>query len=658
MRLFDALDRMKKSQLQAYFQYWYPDLAMESSREKLVSRLQEAMTNPTTICRRFDTLRSPERRFLQGLLLLPDSTGSVGEIRSQGPCRRIEDFETESILRRLREQGFLHKAFVDGQDGRPVDCFLIPEEIAGALQTSVDGEQRAAEELLSLRLAAGCDLRRTAALADIAAVRARIKAVTDPTLRAVIWSALEDYGGILPLSVWRRAGGQGRLSTPEWRHALQEAHLGTAGMLNLKEFGIDLEEEALCIHQEIVVAHAHAHAFEHCGEEDSHLRVGADLLIDLSRLLQIVVIHPLELTREGSLYKRADEKLRGEFVLSGCENLFEGGVLAHLIALAERLSLVERRNGHLRAHGARSKAWERSDVLERIKRIYELFVKERGRERYSFHQRYLRRIFIDMLAKSPVGRPLSTHGFVRAVTARFLLSLGALKIRHAFKERVDGSLRDEMLLVPLERLSYDLYFWLVHRLALLGIVDLGYRRGHLYSLALSPLGAAVLGCPAAGSDGQEGLLVNPDFEVLQFPGGIQAAEDAFFLSRFADRLGSDRVRRYRITRDSVKRAALTGLTIDAMLSFLSARAREEVPGNVLYTIREWADGLELVRRQHAVVLRSRTPGGMDRLVEVLAEAGESFERVGPTVMMLTGTNAERSLVQLKDKLQEEGLHID
>jgi len=80
--------------------------------------------------------------------------------------------------------------------------------------------------------------------------------------------------------------------------------------------------------------------------------------------------------------------------------------------------------------------------------------------------------------------------------------------------------------VPLERLYYDLYHWLVHRLGLLGVADLGYRDGHLESLALSSLGAAVLGHAGAPAAQTGGLLVNPDFEILQFPGSEHEAEDS------------------------------------------------------------------------------------------------------------------------------------
>jgi hypothetical protein len=661
MRLAQALDGMNKSQLQVYYQHWYPREEMERSREHLVEKLRAAMTDPSRICRKFDVLRSAEKGFLQAILMLEDRAGSVAEIRRQRPARRIADFEVESVLKRLKEQGFLLKAGGDGRDGNRADWFTVPEEIAEALGVTLDVEKRGVGELLSLsasRVRTGNRVRDLAPAVDMDAVRERVNAIADPTLRAVLWSALEDYSGVLTLSVWRRAGSRGRLNRRAWRQELEEKELGTTGVLNLKDYGIDLEEEALCVYQEIVQAHGMSQTELDAGENDVEMAVGADLVIDLSRLLQIVFIEPLELTRDGYLYKRTEERLRSRFVLTSYENLFEGRILEHLVALAGRLQLVARREGKLRINAARVKLWEKRGVLRRIKQMFDLFLEDRGREHYSFHQRYLRRIFVELLCRSQTGRWTPARGMVKMALAQFLLSLQKLGVATAFHDRVNGNFGHEPLLVSFERLQYDLYFWLVHRLALLGIVNLGYRRGHLHSVALSSLGASVLGGEDVEAVTGGGLLVNPDFEVLQLPGGAREAEDSFILSRFAERTGSDRVKRYRLTRESVKRAILAGMGLNDLLSFLEDRAREVIPGNVTYTVREWAEGLELIRRHRAVVLRSRTGEGMDRLLDVLKEKKIPFERVAPTIVLLRGTKGERALLLVREKLRDEGIYID
>ena len=79
---------------------------------------------------------------------------------------------------------------------------------------------------------------------------------------------------------------------------------------------------------------------------------------------------------------------------------------------------------------------------------------------------------------------------------------------------------------------------------------------------------------------------------------------------------------------------------------------------MLYTIKEWAEGVELIHRERAVVLRSRTPEAMDRLLGVLEEKKIVAERLTPTVSLVKGTRGERALNQLRDRLRESGIYID
>jgi len=660
MKLADVLEQMNKSQLQAYYQHWFPQAPMERTRDALVEKLRAAMTDPECICSRFEALRPAEKCFIQALLLLEDCVGTVSEIRRERPARRIADFEMESILRRLKEQGFLQKVS-RVRDGRRDECFTIPEEMAEALRAVVDVERRGAGELLSLAAALdrfGVRSVNVQEACTTQAARERINAIGDPTLRAVVWSALEDYGGILTSSVWRRAGGTGRLNKAAWRRELEERFLGTTGCLNLRDFGIDLEEESLCIYQEIVFAYGMKQAREEVQENEIELSVGGDLVVDLSRLLQILLIEPLDVTRDGFLYKRTEEKLTSQFVLTSYSNLFEGRVLEHLVGLADRLKLVSRSEGKMRINPARVRVWEKRSVRGRVKKIFELFLDETSREHYSFHQRYLRRILLDLLGRFPPRTYLGVRGLVKAAVARFLLNLQKFGIERQYKARIEGNFRTETSLVPLQRLTYDLYFWLVHRLALAGVVDVGYRRAHLHSVALSPLGAAVLGVSEPGESEEGGLLVNPDFEVIQLPGGADHAEETFMLSRFAERTASDRVKRYRLTRESIKRAILSGMKLEEILDVLNRSARKDIPANVLYSLQEWAEGVELIHRERAVVLRSRTPEGMDRLVEVLTERKVRVERLTPTVCIVKGTRGERALSQLRERLKENGIYID
>jgi len=92
-----------------------------------------------------------------------------------------------------------------------------------------------------------------------------------------------------------------------------------------------------------------------------------------------------------------EEKLKQEFVLASYGGLGEGRLLELLVALATKLKLVERTDGRLQVQMTRVKAWERKDVLARVKRIFEAFLKEHTRDHYSFHQKFLREIALEEL---------------------------------------------------------------------------------------------------------------------------------------------------------------------------------------------------------------------------------------------------------------------
>ena len=147
---------------------------------------------------------------------------------------------------------------------------------------------------------------------------------------------------------------------------------------------------------------------------DTVISTGSDLIVDLNRLLQLLYIQPLELTREGVLYRRMEEKLKQEFVLASYGGLGEGRLLELLLALAARLKLVERTDGRLQVQTARVKAWERKDVCARVKRVFEVFLKEHTRDHYSFHQKFLRSIALEELGALAPETFVSARGFVRA----------------------------------------------------------------------------------------------------------------------------------------------------------------------------------------------------------------------------------------------------
>jgi hypothetical protein len=127
---------------------------------------------------------------------------------------------------------------------------------------------------------------------------------------------------------------------------------------------------------------------------------------------------------------------------------------------------------------------------------------------------------------------------------------------------------------------------------------------------------------------------------------------------FADRQGSDKVKRYKVTRESVKRGIVAGLTREDMIGFLEKNAHGAVPPNVLFSVKEWTDGVELVRLQKVHLLRAHSSGGADRLAAILEAKEIPFERLNTTTVMVRGGKHERAVKDLQEHFRDHGLFVE
>ncbi|MBN1420365.1 MAG: helicase-associated domain-containing protein [Planctomycetes bacterium] len=652
MTLGDYLGDKKKSQLQAFHLHWLPGEEVTSARGALLANLARAMGDPGIVRERFDRLKRPQRDFLLALLGSEGYASTSRTIRHSGVGQRIEDFELKSAVETLRDQGFIQTSTSHRWIDAGTEEYVIPREIGDALRVTIDIEEREPKEILGLgpRVAPQWD-------DPAAAVSSAIEALADADLRALAVRAIEDHDGILMRSHAHLDGDRPRLHRSEWRGALEEAGIGTTGVLSLKDYGIEVEEEALVIYPRNVHAVQRRQAAESPEEIDGELSLGVDLIIDLARLLDFLRTEPLELTREGSLYKKSEERLAPKFVLYPHADRFEGRVVEKLVSLAGRLHLIDRDASRLRPDTVRVRLWEKKDIIDRTRAILDHFLADGMGARGSFHQRPLREIFIDEI--SAIGdRWARMRPLLSASVARFLAEIESRGIAREFQSRFRGEVGHESLIVPFARLHHDLSYWIVNRLALLGIVDLGYRGVHVTAVRISPLGAAALRLPWPEGTEEKALLVNPDFEVMLFPGGPRSWDVTHTVSRFADRIGWEQVKRYRLHRESIKRGVLSGLTPDAIVTFLSQEGRAPIPKNVAYSIREWSEGVEFIRRQRAILLRGQSPEGVARLAEALRRRGIAFEAATDLILIVRGTRNEKALTIAREELREEGLFLD
>ena len=679
MLLKDLLQESSKAQLQAYYVYWFPGKEIAGTREKLAADLYEAMTDHGRVRQRFDALPRSHKAFVLTLLMKAGCSATVNEVRAHRQGRVIEGFEVEGLLKSLQEQCYIVKA--SGTGGYASEVFAVPEELAVALRRTIAVEERDPLEMLSLRRHGGAQESPTEEAEDLSA---RIQGLADAELVRLVKVALSEHMGVLTHSAAVQAGlfsgaatsanggsqeARG-LSRPEWRRELEEKGLGTTGILSLKDFGIDLEEEGLFVYQENVHAASLAAAQAGAGHHDEEISLGVDLIIDLDRALEVLRSEVLEVTREGNIYRKIEERIAEQFVTSHYKEFQDGLPVGHVLDLCRRLQFFEEEGQRLTVDPLRRRVWRKKPLLRKVEQIHEIYRNENRGHRWSFHQPLIREIFIDQLLKIQPGSWLVARPFLTAAISKYLQRLDEEQVSKTFQERCTGDFQNETLVVPLSKLYHDLLYWVTHRLVLLGLVDAGYKDGSFHSLRLSRLGLTHFGlsapetAPPAAQNGAEKrkvsanaqVLINPDFEILVYP---EAPEEAsWMVSLFADRVNSDRVKRYRLSRESLKRGIVAGLHGDEILQFLEGNSRGPVPPNVAFSIREWTDGVEVVRRQKVTVLTAHSASGCERLRQILEARDVPHERLNDTTIMVRGVKNERLLKELEGEFEDLGLYVE
>lgn len=664
MLLRDFFSGISKAQLQACYVYWFPGKEVLSVRERLMGELLEVMTDQGRVRQRFDGLSKSQQGFVVSLLVQPHFSATVDAVRANKYGRVIADFEVEGVLKSLQEAGYIVRTA--GTGGYANEVFTIPEELGNAVLRTVPVEERSPRDLLSLAAhlassanGAGDQERTNLQLGQ------RIESLEDPELRTLAALAIAEHGGILVHSTLAAPKGEPgppaalRLGRPDWKGELERLRVGTTGILSLKDYGIDVEEDGLFIFQELVHEAALEEAVRGKVECDREICAGADLLIDLERSLELLRTESLDVTREGNVYKKIEERIAGQFVTARYPELHEGSPVGHVIELGKRLQLVDEAQQKVVFDPLRRWVWRKKPLDDKISQVFEIYLSERRGHRWSFHQTQIRRIFLDLLKATHPGHWLVARPFLTATLSHYLANLDALDVRKAYTERCTGDFKNETLVVPLQKLNHDLSYWVVHRLGLLGVVDLGYQSGSFQALRLSRVGRKLLGVEAPAEvvePATRQLLVNPDFEILIFPEADEVL--SWKTSLFADRIDSDRMKRYRLNRESLKRGVVAGLTPDEIVSFLGENARGALPPNVLYSVKEWTDGVELVRLQKVQLLRCATPRGADKLASLLEAKNVSCERLNETTIMVRGTKHEKALSTLQELLRDHGLYVE
>jgi predicted transcriptional regulator len=397
-------------------------------------------------------------------------------------------------------------------------------------------------------------------------------------------------------------------------------------------------------------------------------------LWDLVLFVGLIYQNDIELTRSGSMPKRAAMKLLPLLTCARAQASLENTqvYLDMLKQEAKDLGLVQvppasGPNAKPRlVVGTKLDAWANTDLVGQVRRIFRRWPNNRWwvdefgagyREWYSYYLDTIaaREVVQRHLAKCQPGVWYSLEQFCQVVQGDdpFVLRpaqrfAGDTGYKMADELRANWPMTDGEVIAGIFRST----------LAELGIVALGYDRPVLPqpgeavnpdAFMVTELGAAVIhgNCPVQTTGPRVPLLVQPNFDVIVMEADMAAL---YRLIRFAAPVQIGRVSRFSITKDTLLRGLAQGLSLDEVLAFLQAGSQKPVPQNVIYTLRDWSRQYKEATISTVTLVEVADADLADELCRTGRLANLGLRRLGPCAIALPGTITMREVQRLLEKI--------
>ena len=334
-------------------------------------------------------------------------------------------------------------------------------------------------------------------------------------------------------------------------------------------------------------------------------------LWDLAALTAVAHHSDIELTRSGSLPKRAAQRLLpslvGERTRVGDEEAI--GYVELLKQESVDLGLVVAPRSTAKARGrlgpgAKLDSWARHDLVMQARRLFRRWPTDRWWVDLpgANYQEWLT-FYLEM----PVARE-AVQKLLRRCKPGVWYSLAS------FRATIQGD--NPYVLRPSQRYAGEAGFKLADDLRdqwettdgeiitgmfrstlyELGIVALGYDREAVPAAGenvnpdafmLTDLGAEVLTSELSASQQapRRSIVVQPNFQVLLMEPYMPAL---YWLVRHASLEQIGRVARFTLTREALADGLRRGSQIEDVIAFLEAHSQKALPQNVIYTLHDWA----------------------------------------------------------------------
>ena len=475
-------------------------------------------------------------------------------------------------------------------------------------------------------------------------------------LRDLVEKVLLEFGGLLPRTLFDRMDTDlPHWNARRWAKILEESIVGTVERLELGKYGIHHNDETLIVFNEVTLAWLKQVAVP--GDPDKpadEASIGVDLVSNITRFLAFIIDHQVRFTVRGEIFKTTEKRILSDLIPNPGRELERAEVLEFIYRFARREQLIESTGERTFALSTAGREWEERGFEEKLAALFQYVLEEVPGGTEAYHQIRMRQMLVRMMKRIEPGVWYDIMYLPFLARNSYLARLDELAVDDYFAARsssTGGGSED------LQRMAWGLVHWLRKRLYLLGIIDLGYDAGgHPVALRLTRTGARLLGMVEPESEAPRvgNLVVTPDFEVVLFPTGDDAAL-IHDLDRFCERAHQGDVRHFRVAESSVKRALVEGMSLQRVIETLELNARTPVPQNVLISLRDWADQAGLLRLSKEMVIRGQDPDHMRRFVQDPGVKGFVKKVLDDRSVQL---KAGRTATRMRSLLRELGFLIE
>ena len=577
-----------------------PDVA---SRDVLLRACTAAMEDAVRVERRMLELPRKLLDLLDTFLAEPGAARTVQALFQAHGKSFKSRFDLEASLAALQREGFLFPSKDRKWTSMDAPCWAVPGELADCVIGMRQQRESSIKDVITLQGFLDARYFRDRGAADAkaaeharkiykmylmeASILSRLGKLP-PRVRKVVDAALLHHGGIMPLSELEKEVDSEDLPDAELlKKCLEDSMTGTVGPMDMARFGIQPEANALIVFHEVILVALRDHASRNHPAVAEMLTCGVDLTTNAARFLRELSKTKVQFTTEGELFKASQKRIAG-LLLPVPGGLLNGeAVLDLLFRFCLHRRLVDRRGERSLRPTEQGAEFERAPLQQQLKDMLAFAVEERGLPGEHFHQARIRRVFLRLLRRADPEQWQEIQFLPFLARNAYLSQLDTHRAEDFFAARFQGG--GYVPTETLQQLERNLLVWIKRRLFPLGVVDIGMRDGRPVAMRLTRLGAELLEAePAAKVGGTRStVIVNPDFELLLFPGD-DLHEAVHVFDRFARRIKSDHVHQFRLERETVQAGIADGIGLAQILQELNDRARAPLPQNVLYSLEEWA----------------------------------------------------------------------